>query len=61
MGVLELIGLVCSVIAAVAPTLLAYLNEKKQEHHHDTKALVDRDRTVLRDGLIKLRGKDEGL
>ena len=61
MGILELIGLVCSILVAVIPTVLAHLATTSRETQHDTQALVDRDRTVLHDGLIKLRGKDEGL
>jgi hypothetical protein len=61
MGILELVGLVCSILVAVVPTLLAHLATKGKERTHDTQVLIDRDRTVLRDGLIKLRGQDKGI
>lgn len=55
MGILELLGVVASILAAVLPALVARWNENKKEREHDTNALIQRDIDELRAGLDKLR------
>lgn len=58
MGITDVIGLALTIFVSVLPTILARVNDARKERKHDTKALVDRDRAVLRAGLDRLRGKD---
>lgn len=58
MGIVDLVGLLLTVLVTVLPTAMARLNDARKERRHDTDALIDRDRTVLRAGLDRLRGQD---
>jgi hypothetical protein len=54
-------GPIIDLAVRVGNYVMGRVEKKTEDSDHATDALIDRDRTVLRDGLDKLRDKDRNI